>query len=186
MAIKIDEQLKIYTSGKGSRSITGSSTVRKLDEDLSHLKRVLLQCSTTLDCKACSSQSSVMMPVLSICEKMLASFEQLCHAFLSPTAPESRRLSSSDSLMSIGSLSAAKTDDRKGPEIGDYMLDTDDEFHVVRALAISRMKSLGALLFRLGKTISSNRWTCHGEILDNIRYSYRRTAATIKDLEIQQ
>ena len=186
MALKIDEQLKIYTSGKGSRSITGSRTVRKLDEDLSHLKRVLVQCSTTLDCKACSSQSAVMMLVLSICEKMLASFEQLCHAFLSPTSPESRRPSSSDSLMSIGSLSAANTDNSKGLKIGDYMLDTDDEIHVVRALVISRMKSLRALLFRLEKIISSNRWTGHGEILDNIRCSYRRTAATIKKLEVQQ
>ena len=52
MALKIDEQLKAYTSAKGSRPITGSGTVRKLDKDLSHLKRVLAQCSTTLDCKA--------------------------------------------------------------------------------------------------------------------------------------
>ena len=88
--------------------------------------------------------------------------------------------------MSIGTLSSANTDDSKGLKIGDYMLDTDDEVHVVRALVISRMKSLGSLLFRLEKIISSNGWTGHGEILDSIHCSYRRTAATIKKLEVQQ
>ena len=186
MALKIDEQLKAYTSAKGSRSITGSGTVCKLDEDLSHLKRVLAQRSTTLDCKACSGQSSVMMLILSICEKILASFEQLCNAFLAPTAPESRRPSSSDSRMSIGTLSSVNTDDSKGLKIGDYMIDTDDEVHAVGALVISRMRSLGSLLFRLEKIIGSNGWTGHGEILDSIHCSYRRTAATIKKLEVQQ
>lgn len=181
MALKIDEQLKTYTSAKGSRSIIGSGTVRKLDEDLS---RALAQCSTTMDCKACSVQSSVMMLILSICEKMLASFEQLCNAYLAPRAPESRRPYSSDSRVSIGTLSSVNTDDSKGLKMGDYMLDTDDEVYVVRTLVISRMKSLGSLLFRLEKIISSNGWTGHGEIFDSIHCSYRRTAATIKKLEV--
>ncbi|KAL2054924.1 hypothetical protein ABVK25_004746 [Lepraria finkii] len=157
---------------------------REIYDYLSHLKRALAQCSTTLDCKACSSQSSVMMLILSIWEKMLASFEQLCNAYLAPREPESRRPYSSDSRVSIGTLSSVNTDDNKGLKIGDYMLDTDDEVYIARTLVISRMKSLGSLLFRLGKIISSNGWTGHGEVFDSIHCSYRRTAATIKKLEV--
>ena len=164
--------------------MTGSASVRKLDEDLHHLKRVLSQCSVMLDCKSCSRQSSVMMLILSICEKMLASVEQLCNTFLGPSSPHSRRPSSSDSLMSTITLSSLNGDDTGGLRIGDYTLDTEDEVHVVRVLIISRMKNLGNLLARLDKIISSNGWTGHGEILENIHVNYRKTVATIKRLEL--
>ena len=186
-ALKIDEQLKIYTAGKGShRSITGSGTVRKLDEDLNHLKRVLAQCSAMLECRLCNGESSIMMLILSISEKLLASFEQLCNSFLVPISSDSGRRSSSESHRSINSVSSAFTGDSQGTKIGDYTLDTEDELQVIRALVVSRMKSLGSLLFKLEKIISSNGWTGHGEILESIHCSYRRTATTIKRLEVQQ
>ena len=186
-ALKIDEQLKIYTAAKGGcRSITGSGTVPKIDEDLNHLKRVLAQCSAMLECRLCNGESSIMMLILSISEKLLASFEQLCNSFLAPKSSDFRRRSSSDSRMSINSFSTVSTDDSQGMKIGEYTLDTEDELQVIRALVISRMKSLGSLLFKLEKIISSNGWTGHGEILESIHCSYRRMATTIKRLEVQQ
>ena len=186
-ALKIDEQLKIYTAAKGScRSITGPGNVPKLDEDLNHLKRVLAQCSAMLECRFCNGESSIMMLILSISEKLLASFEQLCNSFLVPKSSDLRRRSSSDSRMSVNSFSTVFTDDTQGLKIGEYTLDTEDELQVIRALVVSRMKSLGSLLFKLEKLISSNGWTGHGEILESIHCSYRRMATTIRKLEVHQ
>jgi len=59
-ALKIDEQMKVYTFSKDCRSVSGN-TVHKLNEDLHHLKQAIVRCSEMLDCKSCSGQFSVMM-----------------------------------------------------------------------------------------------------------------------------
>ena len=66
---------------------------------------------------------------------------------------------------------------------GDAMLDTEDEASVVKVLVIARMKNLGSLLSRLEKLIRSNGWGGHGDVLESIRSSYRRTAGAISSLE---
>jgi len=65
------------------------------------------------------------------------------------------------------------------------MLDTEVEVNVVKTLLIARMKNLGSLLSRLEKIMSSNRWNGHGDVLESVRSSYRKTAGAISKLEVQ-
>ena len=205
-ALKIDEQLKVYTSSKGGRSMTGSGTVRKLDEDLHHLKQAMVRCFNTLDCKSCSGQSSVMMLVLSICENILESIGQLSVAFLasgcslltsrrpSSTANSGSRYNSlsmisNSSDVNIFDSTASSDDAGKGTPrkiFANAILDIEDEVSIVKVLVMARMKSLGDLLSRLEKLINFNQWSGHGNILENIRSSYRRTAGAISNMEVQQ
>lgn len=186
--------------------MTGSGTVRKLDEDLHHWKQAIVRCSDMLDCKSCNGQSSVMMLVLSICEKILESIGQLSAAFLASGSSllTSRRPSSAassgsryNSLSMISNSGDANMFDStaSGDEAGkgtprkifaNAILDIEDEVSIVKVLVMARMKNLGDLLSRLEKLINFNRWSGHGNVLENIRSDYRRTAGAISNMEVQQ
>lgn len=179
--------------------MTGLDTVRKVDGDFHYLKQAIVRCSNMLDCKSCTGQSSVMMLILSICEKMLETCRQLSSAFLAPpSSPNASRrkysIASSTGLSMINSSSDANSfntnssSDDAGSGVpmkifGSAMLDTEDEASVVKVLVTARMKNLGSLLSRLEKLIRSNGWSGHGDVLESIRSSYRRTAGAISSLE---
>ena len=138
-------------------------------DTLQRQKAMLAECAELLACQACCTQRAYVMMLLSMCRRLLATLQRICHvqgppddrgrlvAASSegawPDAPESRK-------RTRGGASEAR---RRGYGISirQQQLDDDDEHLVLHSLISTRLGTLKGILDRLDKVVSQYNWPVH-------------------------
>lgn len=153
----------------------------EVDEILRYQKTVLASCEAVLSCNLCSLQSEQVLLMISICNKLLASFVQMSAA-PPVVAQESARLSKSGQRSSrqeqqlIKGCSGAMNRGLKSV-ISEWKIDDEDKKQVLKALLNSRAARLNGLMDRLGEVVTANHWLIHKSMIRDLleRFAEHRT-----------
>lgn len=141
----------------------------EMDEILRYQKTVLASCEAVLNCNLCSLQSEQVLLMISICNKLLASFVQMSAA--PPlVAQESARLSKSGQRSSRHEQQLIKGYSGRGLNsvISEWKIDDEDKKQVLKALLNSRAARLNGLMDRLGEVVTANHWLIHKSMIRDL------------------
>lgn len=147
-ALRLLEALEVKTSRVDARTI---------DHILCFGKRAMVECNRLLDCQACVANSSFMMLLVVICQKLVLTFEKLAHRI----SDEEQRLH--DERKKI----ANPLNEESVVSLGAFRLDTQEEWWgVFGTLTVLQLRSLGILLDRLKVSAACWTWGTHSAMLD--------------------
>ena len=141
----------------------------EVDEIFRYQKTVLASCEAVLSCNLCSLRSEQVLLMISICNKLLASFVQISAAppliaqesarpsNLGQRSPrqEQQLIKGCSSVMSRGLNSV----------ISEWKIDDEDKKQVLKALLNSRAARLNSLMNRLGEVVTANHWLIHRSMI---------------------
>ena len=157
-------------------------------------KDMLASCEQLLECEKCSSRSEYVMLVVSMCNKMLASIEDM-DALISPEftrgvlqrepARSQHQLTQADPLEEIvqaGSNSEHRliSNHNRGLQMVGWRLDDEDETQVMRSLLGVRIARLGSVIGMLEMAVNANQWLAHKGIIQDIRERFTETKLTMR------
>lgn len=149
----------------GPRNHAGAMSI-EMDDMLRCQKTVLASCEAVLSCDLCSLQSEQVMLMISICNKLLASFVQMSADPPSIATPPSVN-SKQDLIRPISPRSSLKS---KGLNftVSEWKIDDEDKKQVLRTLLRSRAARLNDLMDRLGAVARTNRWLVHSSLIRDL------------------
>lgn len=137
-AIRLLEALEIKTNQVDARTT---------DQVLSFGKCALVECHQLLECQSCIANSSFMMLLVVICQKLALAFEKLVNCI----SDEEQRLREKRKK-------AIPLDGESVASFGAFRLDTQEEWwSVFGTLTILQLRGLAVLLARL--KVSAARWS---------------------------
>ena len=144
----------------------------EVDEILRYQKTVLASCEAVLNCNPCSLQSEQVLLMISICNKLLASFVQMSAAppvVAQESAPLSKsgQRSSRQEQQLIKGCSGAVNRGLKSV-ISEWNIDDEDKKQVLKALLNSRAARLNSLMDRLGEVVTANHWLIHKSMIRDL------------------
>lgn len=150
------------------RDRSGATSI-EVDEMLRCQKTVLASCEAVLSCGLCNLQSEQVMLMISICNKLLASFVQMSAA--SPmVAQETGRPANSEQCSTrqeqqpiSGPISVKSRS--SSFEFSEWKIDDEDKKQVLKTLLNSRAARLNGLMDRLGEVVTINRWLVHKSMI---------------------
>lgn len=133
---------------------------------LQQQKAALAKCEDLLGCQGCCIQSPHIMLLLSMCRRLLVTFEKISQG---PTEEEDRsnpagsERSGESRKRKSSSYESSGVEGRRGYGISirERRLDDDDEFLVLQSLVSIRVKMLNRILGRLDQVVSQYNWPVH-------------------------
>ena len=168
--VRIYEMAELYLVW-APRDSSGVTSI-EVDEILRYQKTVLTSCEAVLNCNLCSLQSEQVLLIISICNKLLASFVQMSAA--TPlVAQENARPSRSgqrspqQEQQLINGCSSVMSR-ALNCVISEWNIDDEDKKQVLKALLNSRAARLNVLMNRLGEVAMTNRWLIHRSMIRDL------------------
>ncbi|KAI1076793.1 hypothetical protein F5B20DRAFT_593792 [Whalleya microplaca] len=123
---------------------------------LQHQKQTMTDCELILECRQCITQSSFIMLLLSMCNKILGALEAVCHDC------QLKDVGSGSKGRPKGKGSSTEIR-RRGFRVSKRQLDEDDERLVLKSLFHARVTRLDVLVGRLEKLVREQNWPAHRE-----------------------
>lgn len=144
----------------------------EVDEILRYQKKVLASCEAVLSCTSCSLQSEQVLLMISICNKLLASFVQMSAAPPSvaqerPRPSKSAQRSSRQQQQLFKECSGTMSRGLNSV-ISEWKIDDDDKKQVLKALLNARAARLNGLMDRLGEVVTANHWVIHKSMVRDL------------------
>ncbi|KAI1457950.1 hypothetical protein F4805DRAFT_457138 [Annulohypoxylon moriforme] len=134
-----------------------------VDGILSLNKNAIAKCKLMLDCTNCQLFSSRMMLLILIGRNLVLQFEQLLPKF-SSAGDHSEACTYGD----LGTCVYGQICSEKNASLGRYSVETSEELKdLLRVLAITQGRSLGAFIERARSIAESRNWMVHQSILEN-------------------
>lgn len=153
------------------RDRSGATSI-EMDDVLRCQKTVLASCEAVLSCDTCRLQSEKVMLMISICNKLLASFVQMSSA--PPLmgqeithATDSRQASPVKEKRSQTGRSSGKHRSLDF-NVSEWKIDDEDKEQVLKTLLSSRAARLSDLIDRLEEVVRTNRWLVHRSMIRDL------------------
>ena len=141
----------------------------EVDEIFRYQKTVLASCEAVLSCNLCNLQSEQVLLMISICNKLLASFVQIsadppliAQESAHPSNLGQRSPGQGQQLIKGFSSGMSRG---LNSVISEWKIDDEDKKQVLKTLLNSRAARVNSLMNRLGEVVTTNHWLIHRSMI---------------------
>ena len=156
IALRLQESLCIVES---------QCSLRNMGYVLRTNKRILVQCSSLLNCTLCSTMSHFMMLLTTICQRITSCFERVLVILVQQYNYLQNRRARQPCF---GSSEGDNDEESHQMTVHGYDLDIDEEPCLFGALALVGIHKLRIILGHIREITTAQRWDPHTTIIDRI------------------